>query len=178
MPRVFALAGCDNKTPYELFNGRSSAIGFLRPFGCHVMILNTLDHLGKFDAKGDEGISSTNISGTKEDALKENVSSLRYIALPNWFHEAQMATSNDSTRNRDAFSEKVETKVPTISTPVPTVRVTFHMDWLSKRNFVIVCHEKVVRIPLEGDEILQVHGERTQGVVKTLMDTKRRWGRN
>ncbi|GKA66083.1 hypothetical protein Tco_0765891 [Tanacetum coccineum] len=30
------------------------------------------------------------------------------------------------------------------------------MDWLSKRKFVIVCHEKVVRIPLEGDEILQV----------------------
>ncbi|GJT97653.1 hypothetical protein Tco_1093171 [Tanacetum coccineum] len=44
--------------------------------------------------------------------------------------------------------------------------------WLSKRKFVIVCHEKVVRIPLEGDEILQVHGERTQGVVKTLMNTK------
>nr|GEW71557.1 putative reverse transcriptase domain-containing protein [Tanacetum cinerariifolium] len=42
-------------TPYELFNERSHAIGFLRPFGCHVMILNTLDHLGKFDAKGDEG---------------------------------------------------------------------------------------------------------------------------
>nr|GEY89829.1 putative ribonuclease H-like domain-containing protein [Tanacetum cinerariifolium] len=25
------------------------------PFGCHVMILNTLDHIGKFDVKGDEG---------------------------------------------------------------------------------------------------------------------------
>ncbi|GKE68853.1 hypothetical protein Tco_1526925 [Tanacetum coccineum] len=46
------------------------------------------------------------------------------------------------------------------------------MDWLSKRKFVIVCHENVVRIPLEGDEILRVHGERTQGVVKTLMNTK------
>ncbi|GJR73624.1 putative reverse transcriptase domain-containing protein [Tanacetum coccineum] len=46
------------------------------------------------------------------------------------------------------------------------------MDWLSKRKFVIVCHEKVVRIPLEGGEILQVHGERTQGVVKTLMNIK------
>ncbi|GJV08706.1 hypothetical protein Tco_1346362 [Tanacetum coccineum] len=46
------------------------------------------------------------------------------------------------------------------------------MDWLSKRKFVIVCHEKVVRIPLEGDEILRVHDERTQGVVKTLMNTK------
>nr|GEZ29081.1 ribonuclease H-like domain-containing protein [Tanacetum cinerariifolium] len=44
-----------NKTPYELFNSRIHAIGFLRPFGCHVMILNTLDYLGKFDAKGDEG---------------------------------------------------------------------------------------------------------------------------
>ncbi|GJZ92285.1 hypothetical protein Tco_0664350 [Tanacetum coccineum] len=50
--------------------------------------------------------------------------------------------------------------------------VIMGMDWLSKRKFVIVCHEKVVRIPLEGDEILQVHGERTQGVVKTLMNTK------
>ncbi|GJS86287.1 putative ribonuclease H-like domain-containing protein [Tanacetum coccineum] len=35
-----------NKTPYELFNKRSTAIGFLRPFGCNIMILNTLDHLG------------------------------------------------------------------------------------------------------------------------------------
>ncbi|GJU06700.1 putative reverse transcriptase domain-containing protein [Tanacetum coccineum] len=46
------------------------------------------------------------------------------------------------------------------------------IDWSSKRKFVIVCLEMVVRIPLEGDEILRVHGERTQGVVKTLMNTK------
>nr|GEX26169.1 hypothetical protein [Tanacetum cinerariifolium] len=44
-----------NKTPYELFNSRTPTIGFLRLFGCYVMILNTLYHLGKFDAKGDEG---------------------------------------------------------------------------------------------------------------------------
>nr|GEV18243.1 hypothetical protein [Tanacetum cinerariifolium] len=44
-----------NKTPYELFNGRTPAIGFLKPFGCHVMILNTLENLGKFEAKRDEG---------------------------------------------------------------------------------------------------------------------------
>nr|GEV23227.1 hypothetical protein [Tanacetum cinerariifolium] len=43
-----------NKTPYELFNSRTPVIGFLKPFGCHVMILNTLDNLGKFEAKGDE----------------------------------------------------------------------------------------------------------------------------
>ncbi|GJU62284.1 hypothetical protein Tco_1244119 [Tanacetum coccineum] len=38
--------------------------------------------------------------------------------------------------------------------------VIMEMDWLSKMKFVIVCHEKVV------------HGERTQGVVETLMNTK------
>ncbi|GKA10263.1 ribonuclease H-like domain-containing protein [Tanacetum coccineum] len=31
------------------------AIDFMKPFGCHVTILNTLDKLGKFDGKSDEG---------------------------------------------------------------------------------------------------------------------------
>ncbi|GJX13275.1 ribonuclease H-like domain-containing protein [Tanacetum coccineum] len=44
-----------NKTPYELFLGRKSALGFMRPFGCPITILNTIDHLGKFDGKADEG---------------------------------------------------------------------------------------------------------------------------
>nr|GEX04812.1 retrovirus-related Pol polyprotein from transposon TNT 1-94 [Tanacetum cinerariifolium] len=44
-----------NKTPYELLLGRSPSIGFMRPFGYHVTILNTLDPLGKFDEKADEG---------------------------------------------------------------------------------------------------------------------------
>nr|GEZ83766.1 retrovirus-related Pol polyprotein from transposon TNT 1-94 [Tanacetum cinerariifolium] len=44
-----------NKTPYELFNGRTPALSFIRPFGCLVTILNTKDHLGKFDGKADEG---------------------------------------------------------------------------------------------------------------------------
>ncbi|GJT88447.1 putative reverse transcriptase domain-containing protein [Tanacetum coccineum] len=63
-----------------------------------------------------------------------------------------------------------------ISSLIPLSRGSFDvivgMDRLSKRKFGIVCHGKVVRIPLEGDEILRVHGERTQGVVKTLMNTK------
>ncbi|GKB03419.1 hypothetical protein Tco_0831562 [Tanacetum coccineum] len=46
------------------------------------------------------------------------------------------------------------------------------MDWLSKNKAVIVCHEKVVRIPLESGEILHVQGERTLGGTKTLMSTK------
>ncbi|GJZ86403.1 retrovirus-related pol polyprotein from transposon TNT 1-94 [Tanacetum coccineum] len=44
-----------NKTPYELLHGRPPSISFMRPFGCPMTILNTLDPLGKFDKKADEG---------------------------------------------------------------------------------------------------------------------------
>nr|GEZ47783.1 hypothetical protein [Tanacetum cinerariifolium] len=43
------------KTLYELFRGRTPTLSFMRPSGCHVTILNTLDHLGKFDEKAYEG---------------------------------------------------------------------------------------------------------------------------
>nr|GEY91605.1 hypothetical protein [Tanacetum cinerariifolium] len=43
-----------NKTPYELLHGKTSSIGFMRPFGSTVTILNTLDSLGKFEGKVDE----------------------------------------------------------------------------------------------------------------------------
>ncbi|GJS27404.1 ribonuclease H-like domain-containing protein [Tanacetum coccineum] len=58
---------------------------------------------GKITGKGTikTGTSSSNISGTKEDvkqAEKEKGSPLRFIALPNWFHEAQMITTNDAAK--------------------------------------------------------------------------------
>ncbi|GJT89785.1 retrovirus-related pol polyprotein from transposon TNT 1-94 [Tanacetum coccineum] len=43
------------KTPYELFRGLKPSLSFMKPFGCHVTILNTLDSLGKFDGKSDDG---------------------------------------------------------------------------------------------------------------------------
>nr|GEW71116.1 nucleotide-binding alpha-beta plait domain-containing protein [Tanacetum cinerariifolium] len=44
-----------NKTPYALLTGNIPSISHFKPFGCHVTILNTSDHLGKFDKKADEG---------------------------------------------------------------------------------------------------------------------------
>ncbi|GJW44719.1 putative ribonuclease H-like domain-containing protein [Tanacetum coccineum] len=44
------------KTMNKLVKGNLKlALGFMRPFGCLVTILNTIDHLGKFDGKADEG---------------------------------------------------------------------------------------------------------------------------
>nr|GEX29905.1 hypothetical protein [Tanacetum cinerariifolium] len=45
-----------NKTSYELLHGRTPSISFMRPFGCPMTILNTLDSSGKFDEKLDEGV--------------------------------------------------------------------------------------------------------------------------
>ncbi|GJY40600.1 retrovirus-related pol polyprotein from transposon TNT 1-94 [Tanacetum coccineum] len=50
----------DNMYSVDLKNivpsgGRKPALSFIRPFGCPVTILNTIDHLGKFDGKADEG---------------------------------------------------------------------------------------------------------------------------
>ncbi|GJT89338.1 putative ribonuclease H-like domain-containing protein, partial [Tanacetum coccineum] len=62
-----------NNTPYELFLGRKPALGFMKPFGCPVTILNTIDHLGKFDGKADEGFfvskNAPNIEGSGANCL-------------------------------------------------------------------------------------------------------------
>nr|GEU48276.1 putative reverse transcriptase, RNA-dependent DNA polymerase [Tanacetum cinerariifolium] len=52
------------------------------------------------------GASSTNSSGIKEDvhqSMKEKESHLRFTALPNWFHEAQMETLNATALKDDAI---------------------------------------------------------------------------
>nr|GEU62177.1 hypothetical protein [Tanacetum cinerariifolium] len=174
-----------NKTSYKLFNGRALAIGFFKLFGCHVMILNTLENLGKFEAKGDEGYfvgysmsskafrvfnkrtksveetlhvdflenkaidkgadlnwlfdidsltnsinyvpvvgtgtHSTNFSGTKDaisQEVKKDVSSLRYIALPNWVHDALLESTSSNTQDtcKADAPESSENPNPTAST--------------------------------------------------------------
>nr|GFB22872.1 retrovirus-related Pol polyprotein from transposon TNT 1-94 [Tanacetum cinerariifolium] len=124
-----------NKTPYELFNGRTPAIRFFKPL------------LGKFEAKGDEGYfigysmsskafrvfnkrtrrveenlhveflenkgieyNSSNLSGTKDAAnqeVKKDKSSLRYIVLPNWAHD-DLLESNSSKPYEESSTQVPE----------------------------------------------------------------------
>ncbi|GJU52640.1 retrovirus-related pol polyprotein from transposon TNT 1-94 [Tanacetum coccineum] len=44
-----------DKTSYEIFKERIPDISYFHVFGCPVFIHNHKDHLGKFDAKGDDG---------------------------------------------------------------------------------------------------------------------------
>nr|GEW17278.1 ribonuclease H-like domain-containing protein [Tanacetum cinerariifolium] len=67
----------------------------------------------------DVGINSTNLSGIKDAAnqeVKKDVYSLRYIALPNWAHDALLESSSSKPHNESS------TKVPEGSgNPNPTV---------------------------------------------------------
>ncbi|GJW30588.1 putative reverse transcriptase domain-containing protein [Tanacetum coccineum] len=47
--------------------------------------------------------------------------------------------------------------------------VIMGMDWLSKNKAVIVCHEKVVEIPIDEGRILRVHEEHIWKAAKALM---------
>ncbi|GJX97491.1 putative ribonuclease H-like domain-containing protein [Tanacetum coccineum] len=110
-----------NKTPYELFRGRTPALSFMRPFGCHVSILNTLDHLGKFDGKSDDGffvrysltskafrggkrhgpiVACLEVSIGEGTTSKETETSQDYIVMPLWkdsslFDSPSMNVSHD-----------------------------------------------------------------------------------
>ncbi|GJR09350.1 putative ribonuclease H-like domain-containing protein [Tanacetum coccineum] len=61
--------------------GFKPALSFIRPFGCHVTILNTLDNLGKFDGKIDEGFfvgyslssKAFRVYNTRTRKVEENV---------------------------------------------------------------------------------------------------------
>nr|GFD06151.1 reverse transcriptase domain-containing protein [Tanacetum cinerariifolium] len=46
------------------------------------------------------------------------------------------------------------------------------MDWLSDHRADIICHEKVVRIPLLDDKVLRVLGEKVEEKVRQLMSVK------
>ncbi|GJW13793.1 ribonuclease H-like domain-containing protein [Tanacetum coccineum] len=75
-----------NKTPYELFLGRKPALSFMRPFGCPVTILNTVDHLGKFDRKADKGFFVGYSTYSKAFRIEEEV----YVCQPLGFEDPDL----------------------------------------------------------------------------------------
>nr|GFA34844.1 hypothetical protein [Tanacetum cinerariifolium] len=120
-----------NKTPCELFNSRNPAIGFLRPFRYHVMILNTLDHLGKFDAKGDEDLLKNKLieKGTGPNWLfniDTLTNSMKYVLVvvtgtSSTNISAHMESSNNNAQdacNADA-PESSRTSNPTATSKSP-----------------------------------------------------------
>nr|GEX83809.1 putative reverse transcriptase domain-containing protein [Tanacetum cinerariifolium] len=55
-----------------------------------------------------------------------------------------------------------------MKTPYEIFDVIIGMDWLSYHRAVIVCYDKIVRIPLPNGEILEIHGKRPEKDPKSL----------
>ncbi|GJQ96820.1 ribonuclease H-like domain-containing protein [Tanacetum coccineum] len=80
VPRNNNMYSFDLKNVVPL-GGRKPALSFMRPFGCPVTILNTLDHLGKFDGKSDDGFfvgysinsKAFRVFNTRTRFVKENM---------------------------------------------------------------------------------------------------------
>ncbi|GJS83679.1 ribonuclease H-like domain-containing protein [Tanacetum coccineum] len=78
---------------------RKPALSFMRPFGCLVTILNTLDHLGKFDGKADEGFF---VGYSTNSKAFRTVSSQEYILLPLLTSDQSLSKSSKDSSN-DGF---------------------------------------------------------------------------
>ncbi|GJU62256.1 putative ribonuclease H-like domain-containing protein [Tanacetum coccineum] len=98
-----------NKTPYELFLGRKPALGFMRPFGCPVTILNTIDHLGKFDGKADKGFfvgysinsKAFRVFNSRTRMVEENLHVYQFIAENQSNGNASTKAGDDPSKARD-----------------------------------------------------------------------------
>ncbi|GJW26737.1 putative ribonuclease H-like domain-containing protein [Tanacetum coccineum] len=74
----FVAFGGNSKGGKITGKGRKHALSFMRPFGCPVTILNTIDHLGKFDGKVDEGFfvgysTNSKLFNSRTRIVKENL---------------------------------------------------------------------------------------------------------
>nr|GEU44810.1 hypothetical protein [Tanacetum cinerariifolium] len=124
-----------NKTPYEIFHGRTPTLSFMRTFECLVTILNTKDHLGKFDGHAEEG-SGPNwlfdidvltrimnyepiVAGTQSKgfAVDPNMPALEDISTFNFSNE-------DEDKDAVADMNNLETTIQV--SPTPTIRI--HKD--------------------------------------------------
>nr|GEU50537.1 hypothetical protein [Tanacetum cinerariifolium] len=113
-----------NKIPYELLTGTQPIISYLRPFGCHVTILNTIDQLGKLDGKSDLGFlvgyslnspkEANNSAGTQViDDQGENSEEIdlhdKHFVLPIWFaYSTTVKSSGDKFKKNKKPVSQVE----------------------------------------------------------------------
>nr|GEU73456.1 ribonuclease H-like domain-containing protein [Tanacetum cinerariifolium] len=103
-----------NKIPYELLTCKQLIISYLRPFGCHVTILNTIDQLGKFDGKSDSGFLAGYSLNSK--AFREELEKLKRQEK-----EANDAARKEATHEYQDANTNITNLLNAVSTPISTV---------------------------------------------------------
>ncbi|GKA56125.1 putative ribonuclease H-like domain-containing protein [Tanacetum coccineum] len=109
-----------NKTPYELIRGRTPLIDFMKPFGCPVTILNTRDHLGKFDGKADEGffvgysvVSKAMRVFNKRTRIVEETLNIRFLENPK-AHSLPLSLITETIHTLKSFKKNYKPLLPSL----------------------------------------------------------------
>nr|GEU70680.1 hypothetical protein [Tanacetum cinerariifolium] len=113
-----------NKTPYELLLGRTPSIVFMRPFGCPVTILNTLDPLGKFDVKADEGFL-VGYSNTDDDAIFQVKEPEFEVKEPESEVHVSPSSSATTKKHDDKTNKEDKGKIPAVGRNLTNSTNTF-----------------------------------------------------
>ncbi|GJS95301.1 putative ribonuclease H-like domain-containing protein [Tanacetum coccineum] len=138
---------CDNVTEFKNrvmnqfceMKGRKPALSFIRPFGCPVTILNTIDHLGN-QSNGSAGTKACNDAGK---ARMETVPGKDYILLPVWptdllFSQSSKVPSTEESRVNQEKDASVN-NTNTINTVSQTVNAACIEDNDVDENIVYGC---------------------------------------
>nr|GEW76944.1 putative ribonuclease H-like domain-containing protein [Tanacetum cinerariifolium] len=125
-----------NKTPYELLSRKVPNIIYLKPFRCQVTILNTSDHLGKFEGKANEGFLIGYVANSKAYRVYnlstkkiEETLNLRYLEdKPNvqglgqeWYFDLDYLTDSLVPTSSIPTSSVPASSVPTSSVPAGSI---------------------------------------------------------
>nr|GEZ70052.1 hypothetical protein [Tanacetum cinerariifolium] len=90
--------------------------------------------------------------------VKRDVSSLRYILLPNWAHDALLETSS-SSGNSNPPADQMETL--TVESPIPTVRVANQEESPSLDNILSLTNrfEDILGVTTSSNEAIGVEAD-------------------
>nr|GEX09260.1 putative ribonuclease H-like domain-containing protein [Tanacetum cinerariifolium] len=136
-----------NKTLYELYRGKTHTLSFMRPFGCHVTILNTLDHLGKFDGKSNDGFFVRNslyskafrVYNIRTRKVEENLS-IRFlenkpilqddkgVSKESGIDDQQRPSINTASLNVNTNRASINTASPNVNTDRPSINTTSNAE--------------------------------------------------
>ncbi|GKA92560.1 putative reverse transcriptase domain-containing protein [Tanacetum coccineum] len=161
-------------------------------FGSLCYPTNDYDDVGKLKAKADIGIfvgyaptkkayriynkRTRKIQETVHVTFDELTEGLTSVQTSSGLAPQQMTYVPNSTDLELTALQPGDAAVLTLIDLIPFGHGSFDMiigmDWLSNYKAEIICHEKVVRIPLPDGKVLRVLGERSEEKARFLMGAK------
>ncbi|GJR62354.1 ribonuclease H-like domain-containing protein [Tanacetum coccineum] len=164
-----------NKTPYELFHGRTPTLSFMRPFRCLVTILNTIDHLGKFDGKAFRVFNSRTRIVEENLHIRFSESTPNVVgSRPDWLFDIDALTrimnyepivagtqSNGFAGRTQKGNSCIEgSKLDNgYAGRASTIQVTRSLDFRKAKKSVKLMMEKLFRMELELMLVKTINGE-------------------